>query len=139
MNIKKALKEKNKLKAKINDGLEKARRYNLAESEIQRPYDPNQLIEEVRGLINEMIALKSKIQVANKEVYHKIFRLSELKNLAAKLRYMSCDPERYESSGNNYFQPAITTKERDRMLLEIEQEIDQIQEELDQHNYSTTI
>lgn len=139
MNLKKALKEKNKLKGKINDNFERIRRYNLIESEIERPYDPHQLLEEINVFIDQIVDLKTKIQVANIDVYQKIFRLSELKNFAAKMKYMSCDPERYESAGKKFSKPAISTNERDSLISVIEKEIEQIQEELDEYNYRTMI
>ena len=139
MNLKKALKEKNKLKGVINENFERIRRYNLIEAEVERPYDPHQLLEVINVFIDQIVDLKTKIQFANTEVYQKIFRLSELKNFAAKLKYLSCDPERYEANGRKFSKPAISTNERDSLISVIEKEIEQIQEELDEYNYRTKI
>jgi hypothetical protein len=139
MNLKKALKEKNKLKGKINETFDRIRSYNITEVESDRPYDPQQLLRDVNIYIDEMVELKTKIQYANNEVYQKIFRLSELKNFAAKMKYLPCRPDRYDSTTAKYNKPVITTNERDALVDEIQKMIDLIQEELDEYNYRTKI
>lgn len=86
-----------------------------------------------------MVKLKTKIQIANVPVFEKIYRLSELKNIASKLKYLSCDAERRELSGGKLSTPVINTNKRDTLLDEIQKQIEKIQEELDEFNYQTKI
>jgi hypothetical protein len=139
MNLKKALKEKNNLKGKINETFDRIRTYNITEIEADRPYDPQQLLLDVNGYIDQIVDLKTRIQLANNDVYQKIYRLSELKNFAAKIKYLPCRPDRYDSSTVKYNKPVITTNERDALVEEIQKQIEQIQEELDEYNYRTKI
>ena len=139
MNLKKALKEKNNLKGKINETFDRIRSYNITEVETERPYDPKQLLLDVNEYIVQIVDLKTKIQLANNEVYEKIFRLSELKNFAAKMKYLPCRPDRYDSSSVKYNKPVIPTNERDALVEEIQKQIEQIQEELDEYNYKTQL
>jgi len=140
MNLKKALKEKNKLTGKINSLSEKLRKYNIT-AEGQKPiYNVKELYDELIRITDEMIALKTRIHIANKPVYDKIFRLSELKNLAKQLQYMRCEPYR-ETGGMTViaYEPVITVQERDTLTEAIENEIESIQDELDAFNQQTII
>ena len=89
MNIKKALKEKNNLKGKINETLSRISKHNITEDGIERPYDPHVLLDDLFVKIEEMVTIKTKIQKANIDVFDKIYRLSELKNVSAKLKYLN--------------------------------------------------
>ena len=139
MNLKKALKEKNKLKGKITETYDRIRRYNISQEGIDRPYDPQELMKELFINIDEMVKLKTKIQLANVQIFDKIFRLSELKNIAIKLKYMPCEIERIDSSSGNFSTASISTIKRDAMVEEIQKQIEQIQEELDEYNYQMKI
>jgi hypothetical protein len=133
MNLKKALKEKNKLKGKLSDTYSRISRYNISDEGLTRPYDPIKLLEELMLQVEEMVQLKTKIQIANTEVYDKIFRLAELKNVASKIKYLSC--EREKSSTGFVYEASIKTKDRDAFIDKLEKEIEQIQEDLDEFNY----
>jgi hypothetical protein len=139
MNIKKALKEKNNLKGKINETLTRISKHNVTENGIERPYDPHLLLDELFVKIEEMVTMKTKIQKANIDVFDKIYRLSELKNVASRLKYLNCTKERIHNSPDNFSDVAISTKERDLLLENIEKQIEKIQEELDEFNYKTKI
>jgi len=139
MNIKKALKEKNNLKGKINETLSRISKHNITEDGIERPYDPRVLLEELFVKVEEMVTLKTQIQKANNDVFDKIYRLSELKNVASKLKYLNCNKERIYNSPDNFSDVAISTKERDLLIEKIEKQIEKIQEELDEFNYKTKI
>jgi len=139
MNIKKALKEKNNLKGKINETLSRISKHNITEDGIERPYDPRVLLEELFVKVEEMVTLKTQIQRANNDVFDKIYRLSELKNVASKLKYLNCNKERIHNSLDNFSDVAISTKDRDLLIEKIEKQIETIQEELDEFNYKTKI
>jgi hypothetical protein len=137
MNLKKALKEKNKLKGKLSETYSRISRYNLSEEGLERPYNPTKLLKELMEHVDEMVQLKTKIQIANTAIYDKIFRLAELKNIASKVKYLSC--EREKTSNGYLSDAAITTKERDAFVEKLQKEIEQIQEDLDEFNYHQKI
>jgi hypothetical protein len=140
MNLKKALKEKNKLKGKISDSFDKLRRYNLTTEGTEKTYSTHELYQTTLQDLEAIVALKTKIQLANGPILNKIFRLSELKNLASKMKYWDCDNERTIDSGIISFSyPEITVLERDQLLEGIENEIESIQDELDSFNQKTNI
>ena len=139
MNIKKALKEKNNLKGKINETLSRISKHNVTENGIERPNDPHVLLDDLFYKIEEMVTIKTKIQKANIDVFDKIYRLSELKNVSAKLKYLNCNKERIYNSPDNFSDVAISTKERDLLIEKIELQIEKIQEDLDEFNYQTKI
>ena len=140
MNIKKALKEKNKMIGKINKLTDKIRQYNLVEEGQQPLFNSMELYREREQLLNEMIDLKARIHIANAPMYHKIFRLSELKDTAKKMNYLSCSTSK-EAIGNNvvYYIPTINIIEKEKIIEAIEKEIESIQEELDAFNQTTNV
>ena len=84
--------------------------------------------------------------MANAPVYGKIFRMSELKSQLSNLKPLDCLEGKYSDrygrmSGDA---PIIKTVqigilERDQMISSIEEEIEKLQEELDEHNAITSI
>ena len=137
MNLKKALQEKNKLKGAISETVYRLRKYNVVAVGEDRPYNPKSLLQELLGSIDEMVLLKTKIHQANAQVFHQIFRLSELKSLAGQLRHLDC--EKSKDKNSNISEPVISIIERDELVKKLDLEIESIQEELDNHNYRTTI
>ena len=90
MNIKQALKYKNKLVSKMNGEFDKASTYNSVEVGTVKPYSADNALSFYFELSNELVELKTKIHLANNKVYDKIFLLSELKSRAAKLKHLDC-------------------------------------------------
>ena len=62
MNIKKALKVKNKLKGKIADLQTKLYKYNIVEEGQKADYDTRLVLNELNETIIEFVDLKTKIQ-----------------------------------------------------------------------------
>jgi ribosome recycling factor len=140
MNIKQALKEKNKLKGKISQSFERIRYYNNVMEGMSKSYDIHEVYKQVEEDIHRLVDIKSRIQLANKEVFTKIYRLSELKNLATLLRRLSCSVTRNTDGGMiTYSIPQIGLEERDQLLEKTEAEIESIQEELENFNHVTMI
>jgi hypothetical protein len=140
MNIKKALKVKNKLKGKIADLQTKLYKYNIVEEGQKADYDTRLVLNELNETIIEFVDLKTKIQKANVPVVDRIFRLSELKGLAKKVKYINCDKEKVTRGTivtNTYAN--ITAIEKEELIMKIENEIDQIQDQLDDFNHNTNI
>ncbi len=146
MKIIQALKEKNKLVKKILELQNRVTTYNCVIEGNPRAYDPAHEMEELNRTIEELITLKTKITKANQPVQEKIYRLSELKT---KIHFLRGIPttEGKAPSGKGYYSQAetyvwessIKAKERDAYILGLEKEIDNIQKELDEHNYNTTL
>lgn len=144
MNINKALKEKNKLVKSI---LERSKRITEENSVIVgavRNYSPTVELDVMMEEINELVNLKASIHRANAEVYDKIFRLSELKNLVKTLRGVSTQEGnvnrgRYGDTTIMTYESEIKTSEKDSLIRNIESIIEELQEELDAHNATKTI
>ena len=145
MNIRQALKEKNKLVKEIQDLYVRISQYNSVEVGAHRPYSPKQLMEIVNQKSNELIELKTKIHLANAPVYDKIFRLSELKSTITRIKNLDCT----EGVSNDYYSrnrenPLVKTAEisiieRDEMVKHMEEQIETLQDILDTHNQNTQI
>lgn len=145
MNIRQALKEKNKLVKEIQDLYVRISQYNSVEVGAHRPYSPKQLMEIVNVKSNYLVDLKTKIHIANAPVYDKIFRLSELKSTITRIKNLDCT----EGVSNDYYSrnrenPLVKTAEisiveRDEMVRFMEEQIETIQDILDTHNQNTEI
>lgn len=144
MNIKQALKEKNKLAKKVTDLIERTNKYNSMDEGAVRSYDPKATLEQTLNSIEELITLKTNIHKANAEVYEKIFRMSEYKSFVKYLKAMNCTQgtvvtSRYGDTNSRLMTTIITEVERDEMVEKYESLIDELQSELDAHNATTHI
>jgi hypothetical protein len=142
MKIKKALKEKSKLVAKLNDEIIKLHTYNSVEESSERAYDPRLSLDQAIQTMDQIIELKTKIHKANSKVYGYIFRLSELKSLVKNIKSMDCSTGKQTRWGGET--PTIKTSvisvvERDLLVAKLEEQIEAIQELLDEHNSKTSI
>ena len=148
MNIKQALKLKNKLVLQVNENYQKISTYNSVEEGTNKPYDTREALEEYNSSVNELVALKTKIHRDNAPVYDKIFRLSELKSMATRLKSLNCQEGKSTSQRSRFVDVTappvmmvaeIGILERDEMVKYIESQIEDIQEILDNHNAVTEI
>ena len=144
MNLKQALKRKNKLTTIIQQEYMKMITYNSVDVENDKPYSSKLAMENWIGYINELIDLKTAIHRANNPIYDKIFRLSELKSLVKNLRQLNCVEGREKDRWSDATKPVIkkaeiSILERDNMILNYEKEIDDIQDLLDVFNTTTEI
>lgn len=144
MNIKQALKRKNKLVQEIKTEFEKIEEYNSIPEKNNRPYSANLALKRWSELTEELIDLKTTIHMANLLVYDKIFTLSERKNQIKMLKTLDCTegvPAR--SKYDNFDLPPrkseITINERDEFIKSLEDEIEKLQDELDEWNHITKI
>ena len=145
MNIKKSLKEKNRLVKEIQDLHLRVATYNSVEVGNVRPYSAKESMELLNQKSNELVELKTKIHVANGPVYHHIFRLSELKSMITRIKNLDCN----EGVVNDYYtmkretptikSSEISIVERDHMVKHMEVQIEEIQDILDNHNQITEI
>jgi hypothetical protein len=145
MNIKQALKKKNRLVKEILDLHTKVATYNSVEVGNVRPYSAKESMELLNQKSNELVELKTNIHRANDLVYQHIFRLSELKSMIARIKNLDCN----EGIVQDYYSrnretPAvketeISIVERDEMVKHMENQIEEIQDNLDYHNQITEI
>lgn len=145
MNIKKALKEKNRLVKEIQDLHVRVAAYNSIEVGNVRPYSAKESMEKINQLSNELVELKTNIHRANAPIYHHIFRLSELKSMITRIKNLDCN----EGSVQDYYsrnretplvkETEISIVERDEMVKHMEGQIEEIQDILDNHNQVTQI
>lgn len=145
MNIKQALKKKNKLVGLMTEEFYKASQYNVIDEGNPRPYSATEAIGKWMQLSNELIVLKTQIHKANLPVYDKIFELSELKSQVKHLKSLNCSSGKVSTSRwGTESEPVIkhaeiNVVERDQMIKNIELRIEQLQDELDQWNHNTLI
>ena len=145
MNIKKALKEKNRLVKEIQDLQVRVATYNSIEVGNKRPYSVKESLKKLDLLSNELVELKTKIHLANAPIYPHIFRLSELKSMITRIKNLDCN----EGTVNDYYtrnretplvkEVEISIVERDEMVKHMEGQIEEIQDILDNHNQITEI
>lgn len=146
MNIKQALKRKNKLVKEISTELERVQRYNSVIAGTERVYDPRNAFENYVRKSNSLISLKTAIHQANAPMYDRIFRLSELKSLISRVKGIDCAHGPVHNRGG-YGTPSETIQmdavismiERDQLVEKLEAEIEMIQDELDRWNAVTDI
>ena len=144
MNIKQALKEKNKLAKKITDLMGRTEKYNSVDNGAVRSYDPKESLLSAIETMEQLISLKTSLHLANANVYEKIFRMAEYKSFIKYLRGLSCIQgalvvSRYGDTSNRQMTTVITEVERDQMIENYESMIDELQSELDAYNATTHI
>ena len=144
MNIKQALKEKNKLAKKITDLMGRTEKYNSVDNGAIRSYDPKESLLSAIETMEQLISLKTSLHLANVNVYEKIFRMAEYKSFIKYLRGLSCIEgalvvSRYGETSNRQMTTVITEVERDQMIENYESMIDELQSELDAYNATTHI
>ena len=143
MKVKQALKQKKKLATKMNQEFVRVNMYNSVEEGATRVYDVKASMQNWLKMIDELVELKTKIHLANVPVYGKIFRMSELKSQLSNLKQLDCVDgihfDRYGRGEAIIKTAEISVLERDEMVLKIEEEIERLQEELDEHNATTSI
>jgi hypothetical protein len=147
MKVKQALKYKKKLASKMNQEFSKVQMYNSVEEGSTRVYDVKESMQNWLRISEELVELKTKLHLANGPVYGKIFRMSELKSQLSNLKSLDCVEGKYSDRYSRMSlgeasiikTAQIGILERDQMILSIEEEIETLQEELDEHNATTSI
>jgi hypothetical protein len=143
MKVKQALKYKKKLASKMNQEFSKVQMYNSVEEGSTRVYDVVESMRNWLTMSEELVELKTKLHLANAPVYGKIFRMSELKSQLSNLKQLDCvDGKHFDRYGRGEAivkTAKISVLEKDQLVLKIEEEIERLQEELDEHNATTSI
>ena len=142
MNIKQALKLKNKLVAQIKEQYDIAKAHNSIEQGNPRRYSALKAINQAEELSIELAELKTKIHLANAPVYDLIFQMSELKNQIKQLKSIPVEEgkvtERY-GSVTAIKEVELNIAERDNLVKGLENKIESIQDKLDTHNAITEL
>jgi hypothetical protein len=145
MTIKQALKFKNKLVQELNDLTVRLQSNNSVLEGNLRNYSSKETLASIYKKIEEINVIKTQIHRANVPVYDKIFLMGELKSLVKNLKQLDCtngvavDYYSRRSESSIIKNAEISVVERDNEVKFLEARIEQLQEELDQHNFTTTI
>jgi hypothetical protein len=144
MNIKQALKLKNKLIKSISENTKLLQQYNTVEVGNPRPYSSTVLMVEISKATDELIALKSKIHRANAPMFEKIFEMSELKSAIKGLQKLDCtegksNRDRYRMESELVLTSEISLVVRNNKIKNLEERIEYLQDEMDVFNATTEI
>lgn len=151
MNLKQALKKKNKLVQEMSEQLSRAQIYNSYLEGQSPTYSGKTAFNEYIKINDELIELKTKIHLAKDykiylvaPMYSKIFRLSELKSRIDNIRRIRTnDGEQSQVVGDKIIKTPyineVSMLDRDNIIKTYENEIELIQDELDEFNVKTII
>ena len=142
MNVKQALKVKNKLVTEMKAAYGILQKYNSIEEGNPRRYSMSATLDRIHALSNELVELKAQIHKANQPVYDKIFALAELKGMIKELKKVPTE----EGKINERYGSVVSVKEVELNIVEIEaivsklqDKVEELQNELDVHNATTQI
>ena len=142
MNVKQALKLKNKLVSEIKEQYEIAKKYNSIEEGNPRRYSIEAALQKSAALTKELVELKTALHKANAPVYHLIFELAEAKGRVKELKKIPTEEgkvsERY-GSVVSIKEVELSVVELDGKIKSMEDKIEKLQNELDVHNATTQI
>ena len=129
MNIKQALKLKNKLIKSISENTKLLQQYNTVEVGNPRPYSPTILMDVITRKTDELIALKSKLHRANAPMFENIFEMSELKSTIKAMQKLDCtegksNRERYRMESELVLTSEISLVERNDFNKNLEERIE---------------
>lgn len=142
MNVKQALKAKNKLVAEIKECYRILQTQNSIEEGNPRRYSVKKKLEDIAQLTDELVQLKARLHRANAPVYDKIFQMAEIKGIIKELKKMDVSEgkqtERY-GSVVSVKEVEMNVIERDTIIKQYEEHVEKLQNELDIHNSNTNI
>ena len=142
MNVKQALKAKNKLVGEIKECYRILQTQNSIEEGNPRRYSVKKKLEDIGQLTDELVQLKTRLHRANASVYDKIFQMAEIKGIIKELKKMDVSEgkqsERY-GSVVSIKEVEMNVIERDVIIKQYEEHVEKLQNELDIHNSNTNI
>ena len=142
MNVKQALKAKNKLVGDIKECYKIIQSQNSIEEGNPRRYSVKGQLEKIAQLTDELVQLKAQLHRANVSVYEKIFQMAEIKGIIKELKKMDVSEGKQDSRYGSVVsvkEVEVNVVERDAIVKEYEAEVERIQNELDIHNSNTNI
>lgn len=142
MNVKQALKAKNKLVTELKVAYGILQQYNSIEEGNPRRYSMVNTLEKIKTLQKELVELKTKIHKANQPVYDKIFALAELKGMVKELKKVpTAEGKQTERYGSvvSVKEVELNVTDIDTSISILQTQIEELQNELDIHNATTQI
>jgi predicted nucleotide-binding protein len=105
------------------------------------------VLADLRSKIDELVKVKAAIGATNAEIYEKIFRLAELKGLAKILTDLDTKQGVFVERGDYGSTPAVEVEyaaqlkkvEVDKLVAEIQNEIQSLQDALDEFNFTRAV
>jgi hypothetical protein len=143
MNLTKALKQKKKLIKQADEMFARFSKFNSTVVDSDVPYKADESFDAWVKLTNELIDLKTKIQISNAPIMSKIFRIAELKNMVH--RFKSIDTKKgthrdyYDSQSPVEYTAYFDLIGKDHQIKLWEEEIELLQEEIETFNATTKI
>ena len=109
-------------------------------------YDNREVLTRFCVKLDELVKVKSGIAAANAEIYDKIFRLAELKGLAATLAGLDTKTGVFHEGGR-FGEPGYEVEyvaqfgkvDVDKLVAELKNEIQLLQDALDEFNFTRTV
>lgn len=142
MNVKQALKQKNKLVTELKGQYQILQKFNSIEEGNPRRYIMVDVLAKIESLSNELVELKARIHRVNQPVYNQIFLLAELKGRIKELKKVPTDEgkqtERY-GSVQSIKEVQLNIVDIENVVGELQDRIEELQNELDIHNATTNI
>ena len=144
MKLAKALKLKNQLAGELTQLKELLANQNVRTSKQKFDYDNHELLARLRAKMSELVKVKAAIGAANAEIYDKIFRLAELKGLVTSLKGLDTKTglfyeHAYQGPYEVEYVAQISKVELDKIIAELNAEIQSLQDELDEFNFSHSV
>lgn len=109
-------------------------------------YDNREVLARLRAKLAELVKVKAAVGAANAKIYDKIFRLAELKGLAATLTGLDTKAGTFHENGR-FGEPAYEVEyvaqlnkvHVDELVAELKNEIQKLQDELDEFNFTNSV
>ncbi len=146
MKIAKALKTKNVLAGEVTQLKELLGKQNSRPVKQKFDYDNQEVLAQLRAKIDDLVKVKASIAAANAAIYDKIFRLAELKGLVNTLNSLETKSGQF-NEGSNYlgavceveYAAQLSKVQVDRMVGELKTEIQGLQDQLDEFNFTKSV
>jgi uncharacterized membrane protein YccC len=146
MKLGKTLAQKNKLGGDVATLTALLKAQNSRPSTQKFDYDASAVLTRLRAKITELIEVKAAIARANAVVQDQIFRLAELKGLAAALKTLDTrhgvfkDDAGYAQTAYDIeFVAQLKKMEVDALVAEVEAGAQLLQDSLDEFNFTQTV
>lgn len=146
MTIARALKEKNRVAARLGVIRNRIRAENSVESNIKRTFDINVLFQAEQTLYTQLIAIKRAITVANVEIAEKLIEMTELRGKIEWLRSIPTkegtfqEAVRYNDNPIPHTYTAIMSgADAIKEIEEVQNRIDTLQDDIDEFNATKRI
>lgn len=145
MTLARALKEKNRLAGELNRCWALVCKENSRREDVSRTADVAELYETIHAHREALIDLKKKIGMANAGNLDRIYRMEECKNELKHLENMNTNESSdFQEIGDSNYKEfkrnvVFTAAQVHEMKQALQRECNDIQDELDEYNATTTI